>query len=203
MYVLRAKQGDKDAFRRLWSMYNFVMEDLFEAICSVHKTVKYHKIDIFHNFYIFFWDIIMSYKFDDRYSFGYSLKSKIIEKSRIMLRDQYDIYEGNIVDNRFLLDFKRKKPGLPHRIRVKRTIKSLTAKQKEYIFLNYFVGISMEECRNLLAITGTSLETRSFWARKKFRSELNYKGKTVRGKERKEKVYRVYQRKITEKNNES
>jgi len=141
----------------------------------------------------------MSYSFDSEYSFGYHLKKSIIKETRVMLAEQYGIYEGNVISERDLFAFRQKGQGLPNRDKVRNAIKSLSSRQTEIIFLNYFADVTYDSCRDLMQIAGTTLDRYVLLMKKNLRASLSPEKEEIIRKNVEEKVYRVFQNPIQEK----
>jgi len=202
MYVLRAKQGDKEAYKTLRIMYDFVLEGLFQRICIHHPSLKTHKIDIFHNFYMYFWDIIMSYTYTED-SFGCYLKEKMAEKITEMIEKKYEFPKERVVGKEDLLPIEIQAERMLYRKTVKRTIKNLSSRQKEFIYFNYFLGIPIEKSRSFMLLSGRTMRKHSRKTKENIRRYISPSPKRAKGKKnKKEIIYRVYQKRIRENNNE-
>ena len=77
-YILSARIGKKESYEHLRLMYDFLLEDIYKSFRVVYPFLKDKKFDIFHEFYILFWNAINTYDFRNTPSFSVHLEDILI-----------------------------------------------------------------------------------------------------------------------------
>ena len=94
--VLEAKCGNKSSFDKIWDMYQPLMHRIVRKVISEFPSARQHEFDIKNDCYIYFWDIINSFDFNDKYYFSYFLKRELIKMVIKNLKNKYIIEKENI-----------------------------------------------------------------------------------------------------------
>ena len=101
-YVLQAKLGKKEAYLHLRKIYNFLLEQIYSSFNKICPIIN--KVDIYHDFYIYFWDAITSYSLsDDTSCFSRHLKKTLIKGMQRTLDCKYDL-KGDLVVNENIIN---------------------------------------------------------------------------------------------------
>ena len=192
--VLNAKIGKKADYERLREMYSFLLEQIYQGVSEVYPFLKTRKMDIFHDFYFYFWDAINSYKFDSDYSFSLHLKNSLIESARNSISYQYG-FETVKSASEIKIGICKKRPK-KHRKIIYRALKSLTVKQKKVVYLHCYRHNTYLKCRDITNWGRTTIEKALFRSFRRMRVNLS---KVKSGKKRikhKEKVHKICQIKL-------
>jgi len=194
--VLKVKIGNKQEFARLREMYAFLLDQIYDGLAETYPFLKTRKVDIFHDFYFFFWEAIKEYDFNSDFSFSHHLKESLLDNSRKAISSQYGYEEGDVVSKHIIKKSIRKNKPKKHRKIIIRALKSLTVRRKQAVYLHCYRGYTYEECRNIMGISGINV----YWKMRNGYGHINNNlVKVKKGEKRikyKEKVHKIYQQKM-------
>jgi len=198
-YILSARIGKKESYEHLRLMYDFLLEDIYNSFRIVYPFLKDKKFDVFHEFYILFWNAIHTYDFKKTPSFSVHLQDILIVGIQDHLSNYFSFDKKTIASKELIKKLIIKKPPLNHRYFALRAFKFITAKQKQALSLHIYKGLTEQKSRNLLGINLNAMNKRVSFAYKAIYKNLNKVkiGKKTVNKYR-EKTHRVRVFKIPE-----
>lgn len=140
--VLQAKTCSKENLNNLFKKYNFLFEQIFKVLVLKYEFLRYSKPDIFSNFYYAFISAIGEYKFQKDDNFSIFLQEYILDYTRNLLKEEYNVFESDILGNREIkvLIRKNEKSNKDVIKKLNRGIKCLTPRQKSFLYLNILEG---------------------------------------------------------------
>ena len=194
--VLRAKIGNKEEFVKLREIYSTLQEQIFKGFCKSYPFLKSRRMDLFREFYFFFWEAIKTYDFESPTSFSYHLKDSLIESAREIMCVYYG-YEIDKVTKK--KDIKaaiiKKEPSRNRKIAAK-AIKQLTPIRKLHIYLHCYRNLTYDKCRNYTKTKRNSIETTVTESYRAIKDSLTVVRMGNKREWYREKVYKIYQEKL-------
>jgi len=194
--VLGAKIGNKSEYEHLRLMYDFLLEQIYQSFASVYPFLKTRKMDMFHDYYFYFWEAINEYDFNGNCSFSYFLKNKLFENTRLFLKIQYGFSKIKPIK-----EIKRriyKKRENKQRLIIQRVISSSFTNEKKIAYLVFYRGYTLQktldfyhtECKDVIADILNDLYKKIREGIKKESGKNKIKIKSI------DKIYKIYQKKL-------
>lgn len=194
--LLKVKIGNRDEFNRLKEMYSFLLDQIYNSLAENYPFLRDRKVDLFHDFYFFFWEAINEYDFNSDFSFSYHLKNSLIKNARKAISEQYGYEKEAVIEEDLIRKHIVKTKPIKHRKIINRALKALTAKQKRVIYLHCYRHNTYDKCRNITELSGiTIIRMLRDAYRRLNRNLIKVKKGTKRVKYR-EKVHKIYQEKM-------
>lgn len=193
--VLRSKIGERDSRETLWKSHKFIINDIFRGITKFYPFLKDNKLDIYHDYYLLFWEAINSYDFDSETSFSYYAKEYIINETKRDLQEKYCIPIEKQPSNAEIKDCgvakKRESINTKDREIVLKGMKTLSIRQKQAIFIHFFFCATTRKGAKFLKLYQPDL---LILLKRGYKGIRNTNWGKKRGKKGvfREKVYRVY-----------
>jgi len=193
--VLKAKIGERNSREILWESHKFIINDIFRGITKFYPFLKDNKLDVYHDYYLLFWEAINSYDFDSKTSFSYYAKEYIINETKQDLQKKYYIPIEKQPSNKEIMyggmTKKSKKKNTKDREIIMKGMKTLSPRQKQAIFVHFFFCATTRKSAKFLKIYQPDL---LILLKRGYKRIRNTNWGEKRGKKGifKEKVYRVY-----------
>jgi len=194
--VLKAKIGQKDDFIKLRRIYGTLQEQIFKGFCESYPFLKTRRMDIFREFYFFFWEAINTYDFNSKTSFSYHLKESLIQSAREIMCTYYGYDIENIVGKEVIKSGIIKQEPSKNRKLADKAVRMLTPKKKFVLYLHCYRHLFIYKCRDYTKTSRRGVENSLYSAYKTIREGLI---KVKVGKvyvRHRERIHKIYQEKI-------
>lgn len=182
--VVEAKCGSKSSFNEIWEMYQPLVNKIIKKIIFKFSSARQHEFDIKNDCYIYFWDAINDFDFNDKYYFSYFLKRELIKNLLKNLKNKYIINQEISIDDESLFDLSLKNENGKFESMyeeetinaLKYAMRKLSAKQLQAIQMYHYDEMTQEDAANKLGISQVGFRKRLQQSYRKIRKIIEQIG---------------------------
>lgn len=158
--VLKAKAGNRDSLKRLWELYQDLIQQIINGFIINCTNLFPYKHDMYQLSYMYFVRIVGEFSFTKDIYFGYFLKRQIVDRLYEKLRNKEWILED--IDPDIVMDHSGDFNNI-HRNKIKKlriVMKKLTSKQLQAVSLYHFGEMTQSEAAKIVGISQIGLRKR-------------------------------------------